>query len=156
MKVTLYFRGQSFEAELTETNGAWMATVNDVAIPVRRRGNQIIAGATTHSITTEHRKAWIDGNLEPFQILALEGVAGAIAEAGGKHGPIKPPMTGKLDQVLVKEGDEVAKGTVLFVLEAMKMRNEVKATVDGIVGPVIANVGDAVDTNCTVLELLPA
>ncbi|MGB1697547.1 MAG: biotin/lipoyl-containing protein [Thermoplasmatota archaeon] len=156
MKLTLTFRGQAFDVELTETDGAWTATVNDVAIPVRRSGNQIIAGGTTHSITTEHRQAWIDGNPEPFHIRSLQGVAGALEEAGGKHGPIKPPMTGKLDQLLVSEGDEVSKGTVLFVLEAMKMRNEIKAPVDGIIGPVVAKVGDAVDSSHTILELLPA
>ena len=38
---------------------------------------------------------------------------------------IEPPMPGRVIEVRVREGDRVAAGAVLLVLEAMKMRNEV-------------------------------
>lgn len=37
-------------------------------------------------------------------------------------------MPGAIVKLNVKEGDEINKGDVLLVLEAMKMENEIKAT----------------------------
>lgn len=46
-----------------------------------------------------------------------------------QDGPIRlsVPMPGKIVRVLVSQGDEVAKGQGLIVVEAMKMQNELKA-----------------------------
>jgi len=46
---------------------------------------------------------------------------------------IKAPMPGKVSKVNVKVGDKVSKGDVLMFLEAMKMQNEIAASVDGVV-----------------------
>jgi glutaconyl-CoA/methylmalonyl-CoA decarboxylase subunit gamma len=53
--------------------------------------------------------------------------------AGGRGTPILPPMPGKVIEVRVTEGERVAAGAVVLVLEAMKMRNEVTTPVAGIV-----------------------
>lgn len=47
--------------------------------------------------------------------------------AGGSEKTIKAPMPGRVVRVLVEAGAEVAAGTTLCVIEAMKMENEVKA-----------------------------
>lgn len=47
-----------------------------------------------------------------------------------KISDIKAPMPGLVLKVLVAEGDEVKKGDNLFVLEAMKMENIIKAPAD--------------------------
>jgi biotin carboxyl carrier protein len=44
-----------------------------------------------------------------------------------KISEIKAPMPGLVLKVFVKEGDEVQKGDNLFILEAMKMENIIKA-----------------------------
>ena len=64
-------------------------------------------------------------------------------------------MTGRLEEVLVTPGQQVAAGDVLFVLEAMKMRNQIKAQADGIVASVHADIGATVDPKTVVLELAP-
>jgi glutaconyl-CoA/methylmalonyl-CoA decarboxylase subunit gamma len=46
---------------------------------------------------------------------------------------IVPPMPGRVIEVKVAEGARVAKGDVLLVLEAMKMRNEIASPVAGTV-----------------------
>lgn len=43
---------------------------------------------------------------------------------------IKSPMPGAIVKLNVKENDELKKGDVLLVLEAMKMENEIKAPFD--------------------------
>lgn len=61
-------------------------------------------------------------------------------------GAIESPMPGKILKVLVAEGDKVAAGQLVMVLEAMKMENEIFATADGTVQKVIAKVGSSVNT----------
>ena len=55
------------------------------------------------------------------------------------------PMPGKVLNVLVSEGDNVEAGHALLVLEAMKMENVIKSSVEGVVESVPANAGEAVE-----------
>jgi glutaconyl-CoA/methylmalonyl-CoA decarboxylase subunit gamma len=59
-------------------------------------------------------------------------------------GGVAAPMPGKIVNVLVQSGDEVAAGQVLVILEAMKMENELTATNDGVVKDVLVQKGDTV------------
>ncbi len=54
------------------------------------------------------------------------------------------PMAGKIIDVKVKEGDTVAEGDIVIVLEAMKMEMPIKTTISGIVKKVNCSTGDAV------------
>ncbi len=55
------------------------------------------------------------------------------------------PMTGVVRAVHVAPGDRVAAGTVLVVIEAMKMEHPMRAAVDGVVREVRVEVGQMVD-----------
>lgn len=57
---------------------------------------------------------------------------------------VKSPMTGHLVQVLVGHGTEVRTGDDLVIIEAMKMRNAVKASRDGYVDEVLVKEGEIV------------
>ncbi len=52
-------------------------------------------------------------------------------EAAAEAGEILAPMAGKILEVLAAEGEPVAKGQVLFVLESMKMQFEITAPAAG-------------------------
>ncbi len=69
--------------------------------------------------------------------------------------PVVPPMPGRVIEVKVREGEAVAQGAVLFVLEAMKMRNEVTAPVAGVVRELRAREGANVRARETLLVLSP-
>jgi biotin carboxyl carrier protein len=56
-------------------------------------------------------------------------------------------MPGLLLNVLVSEGDIVKKGDVIFILEAMKMENALKAMQDGIVKEICVKKGQTVEKN---------
>jgi glutaconyl-CoA decarboxylase len=56
-------------------------------------------------------------------------------------------MPGTILQVKVSEGQAVKAGDTLFVLEAMKMENEIVAPCDGTVKSISVNKGDAVQSN---------
>ena len=63
---------------------------------------------------------------------------------------VKAPLLGVFygsfgEKKAVCEGDAVREGDVLCTLEAMKMMNEVKAPVDGVVTKVLAKEGDLVE-----------
>ncbi|MEA3447457.1 MAG: biotin/lipoyl-containing protein [Bacteroidota bacterium] len=70
-----------------------------------------------------------------------------------KFSQIKAPLPGNILSVKIKEGDEVKKGDVLLVMEAMKMENNVLADVDGTVKSVKVNEGDAVLQNDDLIEI---
>ena len=60
--------------------------------------------------------------------------------------PIRAPMPGKILAVHVRAGDRVSAGTVLCVLEAMKMENDLLASGDGLVHSVHVGPGDTVNS----------
>jgi acetyl/propionyl-CoA carboxylase alpha subunit len=66
----------------------------------------------------------------------------ASEEAGSLHAP----MPGTVVRVEVADGQSVAAGTVIVVLEAMKMEHAVRAPHDGVVASLSATVGQTVDT----------
>lgn len=61
-----------------------------------------------------------------------------------QDGYVIAPLPGVISEVRVTKGSQVEKGAVLMVLEAMKMENEIYATVDGVVEAVLAEVGQQV------------
>ena len=61
-------------------------------------------------------------------------------------------MPGIIKALNVKAGQQVKKGDVLLVLEAMKMENEIKAVKDGIVKKVNAEAMSSVEKNELLLE----
>lgn len=66
---------------------------------------------------------------------------------------VKAPMPGTVVSVKVKAGDAVKSDTVVAVLEAMKMENEIFAGVDGTVAAVNANAGDSVNTGDAIVSI---
>lgn len=75
----------------------------------------------------------------------------AAPVAGGE--PVKAPMPGNILDVKVKVGDTVKAGTVLCVLEAMKMENEIPAPKDGKVAQVVVTKGATVGAGDTLVVL---
>ena len=63
------------------------------------------------------------------------------------EGGLVAPMPGKVVKVLASEGQEVAAGAALVVLEAMKMEHTVRAATAGVVRALHVAVGDQVDTD---------
>ena len=72
---------------------------------------------------------------------------------GGNEKVIKSPMPGRVVRVLVAAGAEVAAGTTLCVIEAMKMENEVKAKAACTVLEVHATEGATVEGGAKLFSL---
>ncbi|MHC1708623.1 MAG: biotin carboxylase N-terminal domain-containing protein [Bacteroidales bacterium] len=63
-------------------------------------------------------------------------------------------MPGKIVKVNVEAGQEVRKGDVLLIVEAMKMENNIIAPKDGVIGPFNLKPGDLVDAQSELLQIL--
>ncbi|MBI3136294.1 MAG: acetyl-CoA carboxylase biotin carboxyl carrier protein subunit [Bacteroidetes bacterium] len=66
---------------------------------------------------------------------------------------VKAPMPGKVLEILAKEGDKLAKGDNMLILEAMKMENVIKAEVDCVVLKVHITKLENVEKNQVLIEL---
>ena len=75
---------------------------------------------------------------------------------GGRSssGLISSAIPGKIVSVLVSEGDKVDSGSVVIVLEAMKMQNEIKAGIDGKVEKIMCKPGERIEANVPLMEIV--
>ncbi len=107
------------------------------------------------------RPGAVNGNGSNWAPPAEEAAGGqrprsARARGKGKasDGSVKAPMQGTIIKVNVQEGQDVAAGDILFVLEAMKMENPIQAPAAGTVGPVHAVVGESMAAGTLLTQLL--
>lgn len=76
------------------------------------------------------------------------------SSAGGDNsGGLFTQMPGKVVKIMAKVGDRVEKGQTLLILEAMKMENEIKAGVAGVVKAIHVKAGDALENNILMMEV---
>ncbi|MCD8165109.1 MAG: biotin/lipoyl-binding protein [Bacteroides sp.] len=66
---------------------------------------------------------------------------------GSGKDAVKSPLPGVILEIKVKEGEEVKKGQVVVILEAMKMENNINAHKDGKITGIKVNKGDSVLEN---------
>ncbi|MGY2164245.1 acetyl/propionyl/methylcrotonyl-CoA carboxylase subunit alpha [Pseudomonas tolaasii] len=77
----------------------------------------------------------------------------ASRQAGISSGTVKAPMDGAIVEVRVSAGENVVKGQLLVVLEAMKMEHPLTAGIDGVVKGVQVTAGDQVRNRQVLLEI---
>ncbi|MFR8506252.1 MAG: biotin/lipoyl-containing protein [Peptoniphilus sp.] len=78
--------------------------------------------------------------------------APAAAPAAGGAGDVVAPMPGTVLKVNVNNGDTVASGDVILILEAMKMENEIVAPCAGTV-TLNVKAGETVDTDAVLASV---
>jgi geranyl-CoA carboxylase alpha subunit len=78
--------------------------------------------------------------------LVIENITYAAPEAAEVvgDGKIRAPMDGAIVNLLVNAGDTVVKGQTLLILEAMKIQQQIKSDVDGVVDELIGQIGQQV------------
>lgn len=72
--------------------------------------------------------------------------APSVKKSNASGEKISSPMPGTIVKINVNEGAKIKKGDVLFVLEAMKMENEIMSSVDGTIAEINVSKGAAVNT----------
>ena len=75
------------------------------------------------------------------------------ARARHKDHSTEAPMPGVVLRILVREGDVVAKGAPLLILEAMKMEHQISAGHDGTIASVNCREGELVQPGVELVTL---
>ena len=128
---------------------------------------KVTLNGRTYEVEVEAGKAMLLAEYEavaPAAPAAAAPVAAAAPAAAAPAAPAAPavtgageavhaPLPGNILKVNVKPGDAVKAGTVLVVLEAMKMENEIMAPKDGTVTQVLVNKGSTVDTGAPLVVI---
>ena len=89
----------------------------------------------------------------PAAAVAAPAAAPAAPVVTGAGEAVNAPMPGNILKVNVTAGQAVKAGTVLVVLEAMKMENEIMAPKDGTVTQVLVQKGSTVDTGAPLVVI---
>ena len=87
--------------------------------------------------------------LDERAMLLMQRRGGLTASSGEVHAP----MPGLIVEVTAVPGGEVAKGQTVIILESMKMQNELKSPIDGLVRAIHAEAGQAVEKNALLVEI---
>ena len=120
------------------------------------------AGATEHrTVTLEPgavpQFAAEGGRTFALEVLTAQQAALADVRKAAKQGAgatiVRSPMPGRIVRVLVAEGDVVEADTATFIVEAMKMENEVRTAGAGRIARVAVAAGDTVDAGQVLCEL---
>ena len=82
---------------------------------------------------------------------APKAAAPSAPVAGANN--VTAPMPGTIVSVKVNVGDKVESGTLVAVLEAMKMENEIFAGVDGTVAGISVSAGDSVNSGDVIVSV---
>ena len=126
MKYVITLNGKKYEVEVEkgQATASFMGLVKDQPAPVQPA---------------------------PVQQAPAQQTAAPVASGDGE--PVKAPMPGTILQVNVSNGQKVKAGDILFVLEAMKMENEIVAPKDGTITSVVVSKGASVQTDAVLATL---
>ncbi len=84
----------------------------------------------------------------------IRSLAGAAATTAGPR-VLRAPMPGLVVRVVVAPGQQVASGSSLVVLEAMKMENDLKSSGAGVVEQVLVVAGQTVEKGTVLVSFRP-
>lgn len=111
-------------------------------------------------------KVNVNGTVYEVAIEVMDGAAPVAAPAAAPAAPAAPvatapaggekiasPMPGTILSVNVSNGQAVKKGDILFILEAMKMENEIVAPKDGTVAQIVVAKGASVESGAPLVIL---
>lgn len=147
-------------------DGRFRVTIDGVAqdvdaTPLRQGTWSLILGGQSFVVDLDRRRAGIAASVGAAEAMLVveDALHKRLASAAGSRAPsrgesIRAPIAGKVVKVVVAVGDQVAPGSPVIVLEAMKMENELAAERGGTVQAIHRAAGQAVDTGDLLVEIV--
>ena len=133
MKYIVTLNGKNYEVNVEETE-AIIESVTDVPVAVAAPAPVAVAPVAAPAAA-------------PAPVAEAPAAAPAAPVVAGEGEKVLAPMPGNILGVNVSVGQAVKAGDVLFILEAMKMENEIVAPTDGTVKQILVQKGNTVDTD---------
>jgi pyruvate carboxylase subunit B len=107
-----------------------------------------------YEVAFEAGKATVNGKSYDYVISDSKAGSTSTAPAAAGDGElVRAELTAQVLRVVAKEGDQVAAGDLLMVLEALKMEIEIKAPSAGSVFAMLVSPGQAVNTGDPLVEI---
>lgn len=135
-------------------------------------GNSFLVNGQAFVVGFDEERVLVDGTPYDVMLKGDQVMVGGIAYGYAVEGLVdekasRPPtrgvavsegaltaiMPGKIMCILVAEGDQVAEGDVICILEAMKMENELKAPLAGVVKTLHVQAGQDVEMGVLLAEI---
>ncbi len=145
-KGILFLKGQSKINGIRWAADAKKATADTGAVKVT------VNGQAYEVIFDGDNAATVNGKRYDISTSASDAKAPAAAAASGNGATVKAPVPGAVLRFSVKDGDRVAEGQEIVVLEAMKMETPVSAPAAGVIHFTVKQ-GDQVQTGHTLAEI---
>ena len=118
--------------------------------------DRVVVDGTPFDVTLKGEQVVVGGIAYGY---AVEGLTDAEASrqitkgSVASEGALTAIMPGKVIRILVAEGDQVEEGDVICILEAMKMENELKASMAGVVKALHVQAGQDVEMGVLLAEI---
>ena len=136
--------GNDYNVAINSTNGNLAdVTVNGVSYLVEME-NSMPAAAPVQAAPQASA---------PAPQPAAAAAPAPAAKPAGEGKAVTSPLPGVIIEVSVKEGDTVAAGQKVAVLEAMKMENEIQAEKAGVVTKIHVSKGDSVLEGASIVTI---
>lgn len=137
MKYIVTLNGKKYEVEVERGQATAVYMGESMASAPMQMGAQPMMQQVQQPIMQQPMAA-------PMASMAAESVSGE---------KIAAPMPGTILEVCCQSGTTVKAGDVLFILEAMKMENEICASRDGVIAGVHVDKGSTVETGTALCTL---
>ncbi len=134
MKYVVTLNGKNYEVEVTESE----AVITNITEAPAAAAAPVAAAPAPVAAAPVAAPA-------PVAEAPVEAPAAPVVAGDGEK--VLAPMPGNILAVNVSAGQSVKRGDVLFILEAMKMENEIVAPEDGVVKQILVQKGTTVDTD---------
>ncbi|EMK4688099.1 biotin/lipoyl-binding protein, partial [Salmonella enterica subsp. enterica serovar Chester] len=129
----------------------------EAAQPVAKAEKPAASGIYTVEVEGKAFVVKVSDGGDISQLTAAEPAASSApvqaAAPAGAGTPVTAPLAGNIWKVIATEGQTVAEGDVLLILEAMKMETEIRAAQAGTVRGIAVKSGDAVSVGDTLMTL---
>jgi len=169
MQPELEMEGKVFRCQVSALNCTHLsAIINGKSIEIRYSENEksqqieIEFNGEPYTVFVSHPepgKVIVSFNTHVFEVIRKDilpaqtdfaEISTSVSKSGSN---ITSPMPGKVIKIAVKQGDIVAKGDLLLVVEAMKMENNILSPADAIVDRITVVAGDLVDSITPLIHL---
>ncbi len=166
MKFNTIIENQSLEMEFSDSlNQFSIKTKNDMVIDcvkLSHNSYSLIINGQSHyltihphlqgyEVTVDHHTHLVHVQDEMDILLEKFGIQDNESHHAGE---IHAQIPGVVSQIYVKTGDKVKVNQKLFILEAMKMENEIDSPVSGIVDHIHCKEGDKVEKGNIIMDII--